>query len=259
MGKDEISEIAELLSGLVVESSRCVVFTGAGISTASGIPDFRSPGGIWSRYDPEEFTYQKFMESEENRRKRWKMFRETTNLFKAAPNAAHVAIADLERIGKLDCVITQNIDNLHQTAGNSKVIELHGNALWVKCLDCGARYTREEIQQRLEAGEVIPACSKCNGMLKSATVMFGESMPEKETREAYERSQNSDLFIVIGSSLVVQPAASMPLHAKRSGAKLVILNLSPTPLDRLADVVAPYQATDIMPSVVKKVRQKLNK
>jgi len=258
MGKDEISEIAELLSGLIVESNLCVIFTGAGISTASGIPDFRSPGGIWSRYDPDEFTYQKFMESEENRRKRWKMFKETTNLFKTAPNAAHIAIADLERIGKLDCVITQNIDNLHQTAGNSKVIELHGNALWIKCLDCGARYTRDEIQQRLEAGEVIPACSKCNGMLKSATVMFGESMPEKETREAYERSQNSDLFFVIGSSLVVQPAASMPLHAKRSGAKLVILNLSSTPLDQLADVVAPYPATDIMPSVVERVRQKLN-
>ena len=257
MSETGFSEAIEVLSDRMAGCDKCVVFTGAGISTESGIPDFRGPGGIWTKYDPRDFTYQKFLASEENRRKRWIMFRETTSLFKAKPNAAHIAVSELERLGKLHCVITQNVDNLHQSAGNSKVIELHGNALWVKCLDCGARFPRDEIQRRLEEGEEIPECHICNGMLKSATVSFGEPMPEKETREAFERSENCDFFMVVGSSLAVQPAASMPVYAKRAGATLAIINLTETSLDEIADIIIRAPATEVLPPAVKRIEEKL--
>lgn len=258
MSNEKSEDPSELVSDLIIKSERCVFFTGAGISVASGIPDFRSPGGIWSRYDPEDFTYQKFLASEENRRKRWRMFKETTAMFKASPNPAHQAISELEKLGKVDCVITQNVDNLHQAAGSSKVIELHGNAQWILCMDCNARFGRDEIQGRLEAGEEIPACSVCGGMLKSATVLFGEPMPEKETREAFERSRASDLFIVVGSSLVVQPAASMPVYAKHAGASLVIINLAPTMMDQFADVVIQGEASEALPPIAALVKKKLS-
>jgi len=258
MSREEPGDSFELVSDLIIKSKRCVFFTGAGISVASGIPDFRSPGGIWSRYDPEDFTYQKFIASEENRRKRWRMFRETTGMFKVSPNPAHLAINELEKLGKVDCVITQNVDNLHQAAGSTKVIELHGNAQWVLCMDCNARFSRDEIQQRLEAGEQIPDCSVCGGMLKSATVLFGEPMPEKETREAFERSRASDLFIVVGSSLLVQPAASMPVYAKHAGAPLVIINLEPTMMDQFADIIIQGDASEVLPPVADLVKEKLS-
>jgi len=253
----ELDEAIEVVADLIAQSKRCVVFTGAGISTESGIPDFRSPGGIWDKYNPEEFTYQKFLASEENRRLRWRMIKETTAMFQAQPNTAHNAIAELETLSKLDCVITQNIDNLHQAAGNKRVIELHGNALWVYCLECGARFARGEIQLRLEAGEEIPDCAKCGGMLKLATVSFGEPMPVKETEEAAERSGKADLFIVIGSSLVVHPAAMMPLYAKKAGAALVIINMSPTPHDKYADVIIRMKAGEIVPAIVELVKRKI--
>ncbi len=257
MSDKDLTKAINNVADCIVRSKRCVAFTGAGISTASGIPDFRSPGGIWDRFDPSEFTYQNFISNEEHRRLRWRMFKESTKTFRASPNAAHIALNDLEQLNKLECVITQNIDNLHRSAGNSKVIELHGNAMWVKCLDCSALFERDEIQKRLEAGEEIPECSACGGMLKSATISFGQAMPEKETREAFECSQSSDLFLVLGSSLAVQPAASMPVYAKQAGATLVIINLSSTTLDQLADIVINAQVTDILPPMVKRVREKL--
>lgn len=255
MSETTLEEAIETIAQMIVESQRCVVFTGAGVSTESGIPDFRSPGGIWSKYNPEDFTYQKFMSSEKHRKMRWDRVRETYDTFMVDPNPAHHAIVALEAMGKLDCIITQNVDNLHQKAGSERVIELHGTALWVLCLDCDARFPLNEIKKRLDAGEEIPECEKCSGMLKVATISFGQPMPEKETREATERSKNSDLFIVVGSSLVVQPAALMPIYAKQAGGRLVIINMGPTPHDDYADIIIRMKAGEVLPKVVEKVKE----
>jgi NAD-dependent deacetylase len=248
------------LASRIARSQKVVVFTGAGISTESGIPDFRSPGGLWSQYNPEDFTYQRFLSSKEARVKYWQM---STTLYeilkKAKPNAAHRAVAELERLGKLDCVITQNIDGLHQAAGIDphKVIELHGTALAVKCLQCDLFYERDPIQERISAGEEDPRCDTCGGLLKPATISFGQSMPEKETREAFRRAEASDLFLVVGSSLVVQPAASLPLVAKEAGAFLAIVNRDPTPQDSLADTVIYGNAGPVLSRVVEDLRRLL--
>ncbi len=250
----------EEVARLIVSSKRIVVFGGAGLSTESGIPDFRSPGGIWDRYDPEDFYFQNFIASEASREKYWQMATEMYEpMKKAQPNLAHLAIAELERLDKLDCIITQNIDGLHQKAGNSedKIIELHGTAMHVTCLNCKKRYDRDEIQERLRKGIKVPYCDDCGGPLKPATISFGQAMPERETREAYHRSSICDLFIVIGSSLVVQPAASMPLVAKRNGAKLVIINRDPTPYDEMADIVIHGQAGSTMASILQCVKREL--
>jgi NAD-dependent deacetylase len=265
--KDKI----EVLATWILESEKIVVFTGAGVSTESGIPDFRSPGGVWDRYDPNEFLYHKFLSSEETREKYWAFSMSLWPVItKAEPNPAHIAIEYLHRLGKLDCVITQNIDGLHQRAGvpDDKVIELHGTMRYVVCLDCGKRYKREEIQQRLEIqmqkGAKVPAprCDDCNGILKPATVSFGQPMPEWETQEAQRRSAECDLFIVVGSSLVVYPAAQMPAIAKQSGtrtgakARLVIINLTTTPHDELADMIIMEKAGDAMAKIISAVRKK---
>ncbi|HMK53087.1 MAG TPA: Sir2 family NAD-dependent protein deacetylase, partial [Thermodesulfobacteriota bacterium] len=244
----------------IINSKRTIVFSGAGLSTESGIPDFRSPGGVWDKYDPEDFYFQNFIASEASREKYWQMATEMWEpIKKAQPNPAHLAIAELERLDKLDCVITQNIDGLHFKAGNSeeKILQLHGTAIFVSCLSCQKRYDRDEIQERIKKGQKAPRCDGCGGLLKPATISFGQSMPEKETQEAYHRSSICDLFIVIGSSLVVQPAASMPLVAKKNGAKLVIINRDPTPYDDMADLVIHGQAGSTMASIMEYVKQKL--
>lgn len=242
---------------LIHEANRIVAFTGAGVSTESGIPDFRSPGGIWDKYDPDVITYQNFMGSDENRKVYWQFNGELyAGLKQAKPNPTHHAIAELERMGKLDCVITQNIDNLHQEAGNSpeKVIELHGNAFKVRCLQCGIKYSRDEIQVRLEKGEKIPKCNECGGSLKPRTILFGEAMPESETREAFNRARNCDLLIILGSSLVVYPAAYVPMEAINAGAKLAIINLSNTPYDSYAEIVIHGRCGEVMSEVIKKLK-----
>jgi len=248
----------ERLAGLIAASRRLVVFTGAGVSTESGIPDFRGPDGVWSRFNPADFTFQKFLTSPETRRLSWQRFR-TNPAHHAQPNPAHLAIAELERLGKLDCVITQNVDNLHQKAGNSehRVIELHGTLKWVICLECGLRYPSQEVRQWLEEGVDIPLCRECGGLLKSATISFGQAMPERETAEAERRSRLCDLFLVVGSSLVVYPAAFMPVYAMESGAKLAIINLQPTPLDHQAEVVIRAPAGEVLPRVVSRVKHLL--
>lgn len=241
----------------IVQSRRMVVFTGAGLSTESGIPDYRSPGGIWEKYDPEDFYFDKFIASETSRHKYWKMATEMYEpMKKAVPNAAHLAIAELERLGILACVITQNIDGLHYRAGSSKerLIELHGTAMYVSCLKCGKHYDRDEIQDRIRNGLKIPYCDDCSGILKPATISFGQSMPEKETEAAYMHSSQSDLFIAIGSSLAVYPAASMPSVAKRNGARLVIINRDPTPYDGIADIVIHGLAGPTMTSIIEHVK-----
>jgi NAD-dependent deacetylase len=255
-----MEELIETVAEFIVRSRKIVVFTGAGASTDSGIADFRSPGGIWNKYDPEDFSFQKFLTQEESREKYWLMSTEVyRSLKKARPNPVHLAIAELERLEKLDCVITQNIDGLHHKAGNSreKVIELHGTALSVSCLSCRAKYDRDEVQNRIRKGVKVPLCDECGGLLKPDTISFGQAMPERETALAYERSLVSDLFIVVGSSLVVQPAASMPVRAKQSGTTLVIINRDATPCDGYADVVINGPAGEIMARILGKVREKM--
>ncbi|MCL4534593.1 MAG: NAD-dependent deacylase [Bacteroidetes bacterium] len=246
----------ETVADWIAAARHVVVFTGAGVSTESGIPDFRGPGGIWSRYSP--ITYQEFIADPEARRESWRRSRESYSQFAAAqPNAAHLAIAELERLGKLECVITQNVDNLHQRAGNTRVIELHGNSQWVVCLECGKRYPRAEIQAWLERGVEMPACEQCGGILKSATVAFGQAMPERETTEAETYSRACDVFIVVGSSLVVYPAAYMPRYAKQSGARVVLVNASETDFDHRADAIFHERAGEVLPRLVDMVRARL--
>jgi len=244
------------IAGLIASSRRLVFFTGAGISTESGIPDFRGPGGLWTRLDPDDFTIDKFLGSKESRRKQWHFVQEGLMTGRALPNAAHIAIAELHRMGRLDCVITQNVDDLHQKAGvpEDKVFELHGNMKRAVCLDCRSRYPFEEIKVRLDAGEDIPACPNCGGTLKPDVVMFGEQLPYKVLEEADRRSRAADVFIVVGSTLVVYPAAYMPQYAVESGARLVIINLGDTPMDREASVLISARAGETMTAIVKRVR-----
>ena len=249
-------EEIELLAQLIIGSKKVVVFTGAGVSTESGIPDFRSPGGIWSRYDHEDFTIQRFLSSPAARKTVWKMSTESGLLTEAEPNPAHYAIAELHQLGKLDCVITQNIDNLHQKAGvpADKVFELHGNMRWVVCLSCRRRFPMPDVLQRIKEGIEVPDCPECQGILKPGAVLFGEMLPEETLREATRRSQNCELFIVIGSTLIIYPAAYMPTYARDAGARLAIVNLTPTPLDHYATVVIQGEAGEIMPKVMERVR-----
>ena len=249
-------EEIERLAQLIIESQKVIVFTGAGISTESGIPDFRSPGGIWSRYDPEDFTIQKFLSSPAARKTIWKMSVEGGLLTEAEPNLAHYAIAELYQLGKLDCVITQNIDNLHQKAGvpEDKVFELHGNVGWVVCLSCRRRFPMPEVLQKIKEGIEVPDCPDCQGILKPDAVFFGEALPQETLQEAIRRAQNCDLFIVIGSTLVIYPAAYIPTYAGEAGATLAIVNLTPTPFDHYAEVVIRGKAGEIMSGVMGKVR-----
>jgi NAD-dependent protein deacetylase/lipoamidase len=256
MSKQEMiekSETVSLLANWINEAESVVAFTGAGISTESGIPDFRSPGGIWTKYDPRELTFQKFLADPEVRKLRWKMFMENESMWKAKPNNAHKAIADLNDLGKLDGLITQNIDGLHQAGGvpPEKVIEIHGTNREVSCLDCGARWPSEEIRDRIKNENLeIPDCAECGGIIKTATISFGQSMPEKEVMESEQLSKNADLMLAIGSSLVVHPAALMPVLTKQSGGKVVIINLSETGGDDYADMLIHEKAGEFLPKVI---------
>jgi len=254
---DQIDSASEM----IVQSKKLVVFTGAGISTESGVSDFRSPGGIWDRFDPAELGFQSFMASEAGREKYWQFSKALwPEIASAEPNPGHYAIAELYRLGKLDCVITQNIDSLHQKSGvpEEKVIELHGTLKWVNCLECGQRYPREQIQARLGSGIKVPRCDSCGGIMKPATISFGQPMPERETREAEARAAACDLFLVAGSSLVVYPAAQMPLIARDSGARLIIINLTPTPHDSYADIVIHDKTGPALSQIVDQAKAKLS-
>jgi len=251
----QIGKVADL----ILESSKIVVFTGAGVSTESGIPDFRSPGGVWSKFDPEEFTIQKFIADPEARKKQWQFLVKGGFLTDAEPNHAHRVIAELEKMDKLDAVITQNIDNLHQKAGNSpeKVFELHGNMSWARCLNCATRYSMDHIRHRLDEGEDIPVCENCRGMLKPDVILFGEALPEDVMAAAVSHARSCDLLIVVGSSLVVYPAAYIPVYAMEAGAKLVIINMTATSHDYLSHVVINKKAGDVMQGVLEHVKKKL--
>lgn len=259
MDNEGLEILTDKAADLIVSAGKIVVFTGAGISTESGIPDFRSPGGLWYRYDPEDFTYQKFVSSPETRRKQWQMFRERFQAGEVKPNPAHYAVAEMDRLSRLDCVITQNVDGLHREAGvpDDRVLELHGSLQWVICLSCGRRYPFAQIKTRLDTGEEMPDCEVCHGMLKPDVVLFGEALPEEVLKEATFRSYESDLFIVIGSTLIIYPAASMPGYAIDAGAKLVIINLSPTPMDSQASVLIRAKAGETMSAIIKRVKEKI--
>jgi NAD-dependent deacetylase len=215
-----------------------VFFTGAGISTESGVPDFRSPGGVWTKYQP--VLFQDFLASESARIQHWQLKKATYELFKTVePNFAHYAICEFEKRGQLLGLITQNIDGLHKIAGTSeaKLVELHGTDRLVTCLECGKRYEPADVYEDLGEEFTAPTCDACGGFLKSANVSFGQSMPAEAMQRAQSWTEQAEVFIVLGSSLQVQPAASFPVIAKRRSALLAIVNRDPTPLDDMADFV----------------------
>ena len=237
----------EDLSRLVDQALRVVVFTGAGISTESGIPDFRSPGGVWSRMKP--IYFQDFMASEERRREAWtRVFDGAAGWTGRAPNAGNDAVARLVAAGTVSSVITQNVDNLHQDSGipDDRVIELHGNASYATCLTCGLRHELHDLKPIYVEQGSIPNCRSCGGLVKTATISFGQPMPADPMARAEAESLACDLFLVLGSSLLVFPAASFPLLAKRTGAKLAIVNREATEMDIFADLVINDEIGPVM-------------
>jgi NAD-dependent deacetylase len=240
------------LAEMIAAARDVVVFTGAGISTESGIPDFRSPGGVWSRMSP--IYFQDFVRSEEKRREAWtRTFSGRAGWTGREPNAGHRAVARLVEQGKVSVVITQNVDDLHRVSGvpPEQIIELHGNATYAGCLECGLRHELEELKGPFLQRGVIPACRNCGGIVKTATISFGQSMPEEPMQRAQEATLACDLFLVLGSSLVVYPAAGFPIMAKRHGARLAIVNREPTEQDMLADLVLHDEIGPVMSQIVK--------
>ena len=223
---------------MVENATRVVAFTGAGISTECGIPDFRSPGGIWSKFKPIDF--QTFMSSPEARRDGlWRFLQIRREVGAVKPGRGHMALAALVASGKINHIITQNIDGLHQASGvpAEQIIELHGNGTYAKCLECGLRHELDWVEAELKRIKGAPACTHCNGIVKTATISFGQAMPKNEMNQAEAVSLDCDLFLAIGSSLVVYPAAGFPVIAKKNGARLVIINGEATPLDEYADLL----------------------
>ncbi len=240
---------ARELKQMIERTNRIVAFTGAGISAESGIPTYRGADGVWNKYDPDKYANVNYFFRDPTYY--WNFFRDVRyRVLKAAePNEGHKALARLERLGCLAAVITQNIDGLHQSAGSSNVLELHGNTSRIGCLNCGADYSIDEVYQQLET-QLPPTCRICGGMLKPRVVMFGEALPAETLEQASQESGRCDLFISVGSSLVVQPAASMPVIAKRAGAALVIVNQDATPLDNQADLVIRESASKVLSGAV---------
>jgi NAD-dependent deacetylase len=241
----------QTLRDAVRAAGNVTVFTGAGISTESGIPDFRSPGGVWSRMKP--IYFQDFVGSKEKRREAWtRTFSGAAGWTGAKPNSGHAAVAELVRRGKIGAVITQNVDNLHQDSGTpaEQVIELHGNASYATCLACGLRHELDALKAPFVERAEIPACRNCGGIVKTATISFGQPMPSGPMARAEAATLACDLFLVLGSSLVVFPAAGFPLLAKQNGAKLVIINREATDQDSLADLVLHEEIGATMSAVV---------
>lgn len=242
------------LVDLIDRSRRVLVFTGAGVSTESGVPDFRSPGGVWSRMTP--IAFQDFVSSNDARREAWtRTFSGTAGWTGRQPNAGHAAVAALVASGKVQAVVTQNVDNLHQASGvpQDQVIELHGNASHAACLDCGERHELAELKAPFLSDGDIPACRRCGGLVKQATISFGQPMPKAPMRRAEQETLACDLFLVLGCSLRVFPAAAFPLVAKRRGARLAIVNREPTKLDPQADLILHDEIGPAMSEVVERL------
>ena len=246
--KDKVAQFRELLAA----SQRAVVFTGAGISTESGIPDFRGPGGLWTRFKPT--NYQEFIESKEARRQSWQQwFEHRGGMLDARPNTGHYAVSDLVSRGKVAAVITQNIDNLHQDSGVpvDQIVELHGNATYAKCLGCGIRIEIANVEREFRESSDVGPCSSCAGIVKLATISFGQMMPEEPMQRAERETLACDLFLVLGSSLTVYPAAAFPEVARQNGAKLIIVNQQATELDSLADLVIHARIGETMEAALR--------
>ena len=239
-----------MLNELISQSEDLVFFTGAGISTNSGIPDFRGPKGIWKTSQP--IYFQDFVNSEEKRIESWeRKFSNELNINKAKPNQGHMRISEIMKKKDLSHLITQNVDNLHQESGvsDSQITELHGNATYAKCLDCQLRYELAELKESFLSTKVAPLCSVCNGIIKTATISFGQSMPEAEMLLAQKKSISCDLFICIGTSLAVFPAADLPVLAKETGSQLVIINNEPTQMDNIADLVINRDISEVFSEI----------
>lgn len=258
----KLREIAQL----ICSANRTVALTGAGISAESGLPTFRGPSGIWTS-DPEaeqRATIDSFLSSP---KEYWERIVEGKSFFTAfiaesiKPNPAHIALAELENMGKLSCVITQNVDELHQKAGNKNVIELHGSLSKAKCVQCEALYNFQEVLEEIRKGliEIPPRCRICNGILKSSGVAFGEPLPRKALKKAQLEALACDVMLVVGSTLLVYPAALLPEIAKNYGAKIVVINLEPAARDDLADYIIYGKAGEILPSVVEMVKEALQR
>ena len=235
------------LRRLIEAAQRIAIFTGAGISTDSGIPDFRGTNGVWTKMAP--IMFQDFVADPAARREAWRRRFDSDDVMRAArPNRGHRAVALLVRQGRARAVITQNIDGLHQASGipDDQVIELHGNSTYAACLDCGTRHEIAELRAAFDRHGDVPGCTACGGLVKTATISFGQSMPEEPMRRAQEETLAADLFLVLGSSLVVYPAAGFPELAKRRGARLAILNRQETPLDGIADLVIREGIADVL-------------
>ena len=249
-----MSSSADRLADYLRPARRAVVFSGAGISTESGIPDFRSKGGLWSQIKP--ITYQQFVADEDLRREAWsRAFSGIARWTGSQPNAGHRAVAALIAAGKVSSVITQNVDNLHQDGGApaDRVIELHGNAGYATCLDCRLRHELDDLRGPFLEHGAIPACRSCGGLVKTAVVSFGQPMPRDAMARAEQETQDADLFIVLGSSLTVVPAASLPRLAWSSGTPLVIVNRDPTPMDHMASLVLREEIGPLLSGAVEAV------
>lgn len=246
------ADVAKIAARIEAGKSN-IVFTGAGISTESGIPDYRSQGGIWDRFRPVYFD--EFMSSRDSREEYWRRWVELyQGLLEARPNPAHLSVAELCKAGLVEAVITQNVDNLHQESGipDERVIELHGNTRRIRCMHCRQLVPTNDVWQRLNNGDTAPECT-CGGYLKPDTISFGQSMPEDEVKKAAQLSSNCDFFMVVGSTLLVQPAAHMPFFAKNHGAFLAIVNLSETPCDDICDVLIQAEAGKVLPAIARRL------
>ena len=247
--KTKAVDVLDSLARDLKKSRHVVAFTGAGISSESGIPTYRGEGGVWNTYDPDR--YANIAHFRQNPSYYWNFFKDVRYpvLKKAKPNRAHTALAELEKMGKLESVITQNIDGLHQEAGSTRVIELHGTTRIIHCVDCSQEYVFDDVFALLEK-ELPPLCKKCRGILRPAVVFFGESLDPEVLQLAYDEVNSCDFLLVVGSSLVVYPAADLPVRAKQAGAMLAIVNIDPTPLDDMADIIIHGQAGRVLSDVI---------
>lgn len=242
-------DILKAIASDIKNAKHIVAFTGAGISAESGIPTYRGEGGLWTKYDPNLYAHIGYFR--QNPSYYWNFFKDVRYpmLKTVKPNKAHLALAEIEAIGNLKTVITQNIDGLHQEAGSSSVIELHGTTRIIHCMECSKEYPMDEAFAKLEK-QIPPLCSKCSGILRPAVVFFGETLDPRTINQAYREAEKSDWLLAVGSSLVVYPAADIPLRAKQTGAKLAIINKDSTPLDTMADYVINDAAGSVLPQIV---------